>query len=119
MLSARRSPPSLSARTLGAARAWLGLSLALCLASCFDSKRIVFGSDAGDVEQTAAVTADVPAAELTPAANPAPVGMQTPAGEAATAPDDALSAEAAATGATIADIDPVDAGNPVPGDAGL
>jgi hypothetical protein len=40
-------------------------------------------------------------------------------GEAATAPDDALSAEAAATGATIADVDPVDAGSLVPSDAGL
>jgi hypothetical protein len=117
MPSAWRSSSPLPTRTFGAARPWPGLLLALLLASCFDSKRIVFESDAGDVEQAAAVTADVPAAELTPAANAAPVGMQTPAGEAATAPDDALSAEAAAVGAAIADIDPADSGSPVPSDA--
>jgi hypothetical protein len=123
MPSAWRSPLPLSTRTFGAARPWSGLLLSLLLASCFDSKRIVFESDAGGVEQAAAVTADVPAAEITPAAsatpaaNATPVGVQTPAGEAATAPDDALSAEAAAVGAAIADIDPGDSGSPVPSDA--
>ncbi len=112
MPSPSRSPSPIEARTLGAARAWVAASIVLLLASCFDSKRIIFLSEEATGGQDAAA-ADVAVSELTPADDATGAGLETPAGEDVTGPNDALSAEPAAPGSAVEDagISPsIDAG---------
>ena len=92
----RRSPSPLDAATpradVGFLRlAWVGASSVLLLASCFDSKRIIF-------EGPDAAAADVAVGGLAPAAN---AGMLAPSGEAG--PSNALAAAAATPGGAVTD----------------